>query len=230
MPRGVRAAFRALETRRGSIVAAPTTTAAAVGETFEALCGVPRNNRGTGDLYGVELKAALRTAIGSGTDDLFLREPHFTHGLDSRRFLSRYGYRDGSGRRAFKRPVTMASTPLHLTVSRRDSAVVLAYRRGGGDRQLASWSFASLQSALDGKLRDTVFVTARRVANGFVYESAVWSSLPSLERLLSLIEAGELWVEFRMHSENGRIRNHGTQFRIRSRSLPRLFSSSIQMQ
>ena len=91
------------------------------------------------------------------------------------------------------------------------------------------WGFDDLEHDAGAKLHNSFFVEAdvRREAGNELYRygHATMLTTFSLERLLSGIEAGVVYVDFDARSGH----NHGTKFRVRSDALPTLYEQNKRL-
>lgn len=206
-----------------------------VGFTLESLLGIAPNNQPTGDFMGMEVKAfrsADTRARASGRHNLFLKEPRWCDGLAAPARIRRYGYPDADRGHALY--VTVSSIPNAQSLALRFDrpAQVVELTRSGG--AVGDWTAAVLEQRLRQKLHETVFIDAAPTRVGdvehFHYWGITYCTSPSVEALTQLITEGEVVVELRMRAEeSGRIRNHGTAFRVRVPSLSRLFARSVRI-
>lgn len=201
-----------------------------IGYTLETLLGIRENNSPRGDLLGMEIKA-YRDDEDAFDDrhkmNLFLKEPTWNDSAKAADRIRRFGYTDDQGRPAWYQSVTCHrnSSGLSLAVDAEQRRVQLKRRR----RVIGYWSFDVLQQRLSEKLNETVFVAAATKGSGkdehFHFRTVTYCAGPSVDRLIELIEAGDVIVELRMHvKESGAARNHGTAFRLRKHRLIDLFA------
>ncbi|MCA9083199.1 MAG: hypothetical protein KDA81_04045, partial [Planctomycetaceae bacterium] len=201
-----------------------------VGYTLETLLGIPENNSSRGDFMGMEIKA-YRDAETEFDDhekmNLFLKEPTWTDGRRSVDRIRDYGYVDSNGRNAWYQSVTFNENQSGLRLSVDHSTQRVTLLRNG--RPIGDWTFAVLEGRLQEKHSETVFVAARTRGTGadeqFHFRTVTYCAKPSVERLVNLIEAGDVILELRMHIKpTGGARNHGTAFRVRKHRLVDLYA------
>jgi hypothetical protein len=91
------------------------------------------------------------------------------------------------------------------------------------------WGFDDLAHDAGAKLHNSFFVEAKvrreAAAEHYHYNHAIMLSRFSLDRLLSGIEAGVVYVDFDARSGH----NHGTKFRVRSDALPSLYEQNKRL-
>lgn len=119
---------------------------------------------------------------------------------------------------------------LKLSVNQEDERLNLQFR----DQRVAFWTRETLQSRLQEKLTETVFIGASTRGRGreeeFHYQTVLYCEQPSVDALLQLVGSRDVMLEMRMHiREDGSARNHGSAFRIRLDRLPRLFGRTVLM-
>lgn len=203
-----------------------------VGETFESLYKIARNNVSGPDWKDIEFKCSVEGAHTNKRDKkLFLKEPSWIDGTRTLKDrLEKYGYRGKYGELSLfqKASVTENSRGIALDADSAVGTLFLVFSL----KPVAKWQHEIIHAAVEAKLRHTVFVTARqRIRNGsteYRYEHVRYCSHPSGKQLIRAIENGNAWIELRMGPENSRTlkpKNFGTQFRILDRSLADLFST-----
>ena len=201
-----------------------------VGFTLETLLNIAENNSPRGDLLGMEIKAFRDNEDQLDDHDkmnLFLKEPEWLDGKSSAERIRDYGYIDDNGRPSWYQAVTAKtnSKGLRLVVHRPSKHVQLLRR----NTLIGQWTFEVLQSRLEEKLTEVVFVSALSRGSGqneeFHYQSVTYCRDPLIGELLDLVESGDVILELRMHIKpTGGARNHGTAFRIRKHRLQDLYS------
>ncbi len=205
-----------------------------IGYTLETLLQIQENNSPRGDLLGMEIKA-YRDGEEQFDDqhkmNLFLKEPEWQDGKTSADRIREYGYVDDNGRQAWYQSVTCKpnSTGLKLSVDR-DARLVLFLRN---DQQIGRWKFDVLQKRLTEKLSEAVFVAAATRGTGqgeqFHFRTVTYCAQPAVEKLIELVESGDVILELRMHIKpTGGARNHGTAFRLKKHRLKDLFAQQVR--
>jgi hypothetical protein len=95
------------------------------------------------------------------------------------------------------------------------------------------WSFLVLQQRLQEKHTEAVFVAAETRGTGkdeeFHYQTVTYCAKPHVEKLLRLVDSGDVILELRMHIKStGGARNHGTAFRVRKHRLVDLYDVHVR--
>jgi len=189
---------------------------------------VGQDNRSGPDVMATELKGMLATDLESAKDaDLFLKEPRWLDGLSQPERVRSYGYVDNQGRPALKVAVNgLRTNPqgLRLHVEWEGDHTALCRKA----QAVGRWDHDILQDSLSGKMQTTVYALAKRRKVGgrdeFLYHTLVLAQEPEALSLAKALEAGDAVVQLRMHvMPGGRVRNHGTQFRIKLGQLVNLF-------
>jgi hypothetical protein len=199
-----------------------------VGIRGERLLGMRgESNSPLADLEGVELKAMLASRAkglsGQAWADLLLISPSWTHGLTASQVLKKYGYPDAKRRLALKIAISSKTNRLGWSLRVRRAGEVLELVCKGG--VVGFWTRSMLSARLREKLRTTIFALAsdryRRSRREFAFHTLILAEGPSAVQLLALIRDGEAEVQLRQHTG----RNRGIQFRVRIRSLTKLFAT-----
>ena len=145
--------------------------------------------------------------------------------------INDFGYLDEKGRQALK--ISVSTLPnrqdLRLLVDDKNERIILA----ADHVQVAYGSFSQIEKRLNEKLNNTVFIGAVASGSGrnekFSYKTLTFCGNPSAKAFSQLVKERVITLELRMHLEpNGKLRDHGYQFRIKSSRLISLFSKHIQ--
>ena len=194
-----------------------------IGYTLESLLGISENNLKLPDLGGVELKSQRNGVSNRVTMFTFNRG---AWKLKQRQLIETYGYVNTRGRPSLYCTVSIRpnNQGLFLRVKQND---IRLYQL---DRTLiAEWHGEHLVSTFKKKMPSLVMVYAdtRTNSNGreeFWFNEAYLLTNPNTSNLLELISTGTIIVDIRMHlKENGRVRNHGTGFRIEQKFMKLCF-------
>lgn len=205
-----------------------------IGFTLETLLKIKENNSPRGDLLGMEIKAYRddeKQFDDHGKMNLFLKEPTWTDDRKTADRIRDYGYVDPNGRQAWYQSVTNKANDrgLRLRIDRSSQRLNLMRQ----ERVIGYWTFDVLQRRLQEKLSEAVFVAAETRGSGkdeeFHYQTVTYCARPSGEKLLKLVDSGDVIVELRMHVKpTGGARNHGTAFRIRKHRLVDLYDVHVR--
>lgn len=212
-----------------------------LGNTFEDLVGVKENNRNDADYNGIELKA--RRSLTSSLMSLFTKSPSFPRGVNTYLRLT-YGVdEEQTGQIILNTTVSGAKFNTHrgghsfkIEVDREEEKLWLIVKETASDRIIDGkncgkqifWTFDVLRNALKNKLDKIALVDGQeKIINGIHYVK--FTSLYmihglTLEKLISAIEKGDLFVDIRLgvykSGKNiGKTHDHGTGFRIKEDKL-----------
>ncbi|MDA7938549.1 MvaI/BcnI family restriction endonuclease [Pirellulales bacterium] len=201
----------------------------AVGETFESIYEVPRNNSQASDWKDLEFKCITGSDTESSKDKkLFLKEPQWNDGLNLEQRIKEYGYLDNEGRpRCFHR--------VTINPNKHGFSLVVDFDAKQTDLLFNNvsrgcWSKERLSDALSGKMKHTVFVTANKRGNGpdeeFKYTGVRYCTNPSINCLMTCLADGSANIQLRMglKTDYSGFKNYGSQFRIKDSAIPLLFS------
>lgn len=201
-----------------------------VGYTFESLIQIEENNSPQGDLLGMEIKAYRSSELRFDDHkkmNLFLKEPVWADKMKAADRIRAYGYTDPNGRRAWYQSVTNQTNESGLRLEVDPERQMVNLTRN--EQAIGHWTFAVLEKRLLEKHSETVFVAAETRGDGnaeeFHYGTVTYCAAPSIQRLIKLIQEGDVVLELRMHIKpTGGARNHGTAFRVRKHRLVDLYS------
>jgi hypothetical protein len=200
-----------------------------VGHTLETLLGLVENNDPGADFRGIEVKAWRTTPHRSSRRrpmNLFLKEPRWLDNGTAADRIRSFGYRNHDGRPAWYQSITCRENSGGLRLQRDDGAAALLLLDEAD--AIGYWPYAVLAHRLTEKHDQAVFVGAdargRSESEEFWYRSVVWCCHPSVDRLLRIVDEGDVVVELRMHiGRTDSVRNHGTAFRIRKNRIRDLY-------
>lgn len=205
-----------------------------IGYTLETLLKIEENNSPRGDLLGMEIKAYRddeKEFDDHGKMNLFLKEPTWTDARKSAERIRDYGYVDSDGRQAWYQSVTnkVNDRGLQLRIDRSSQRLNLMRQ----ELVIGYWRFDVLQQRLQEKLSEAVFVAAETRGSGrdeeFHYQTVTYCARPSGDKLLKLVDSGDVILELRMHVKpTGGARNHGTAFRVRKHRLVDLYEVHVK--
>jgi uncharacterized protein YjhX (UPF0386 family) len=200
-----------------------------VGHTFEQKMGLSETNIPIPDLGGrTEIKTTRKDSTSLIT--LFCFNRGVWH-VSQRDLIERYGYIDGSGRKALKNTVYAGrhiSQGLSLLIDDVNNKVSLI---DNNRTLLATWDVFVMVGKLMSKLSRVLFVIADRRYNAdgeeeFFYNEAYILTDPVPRNFISAFKAGKVGIDLRMHlKEKGTVRNRGTAFRIKEIDLWDLYSN-----
>jgi hypothetical protein len=197
----------------------------AVGTTAEHILGIAENNSQDSDLPDWELKGHRNGSDANIT--MFTKAPL---NRANRKVLEGLGYIDDKDRLAYKK-----------TVSGRkpngDGLIIFAdletIRITDGSKEWAVWKTATVVGKFNTKIKNTVFVYAESQAKDgdefFRYTHSELCTCISSEKIITMLNTGEIVIDFRLHREFGKIRDHGTAFRLDQTTIPKLFEQVVRV-
>ncbi|QOY52484.1 MvaI/BcnI family restriction endonuclease [Candidatus Sulfurimonas baltica] len=209
-----------------------------IGFTFESLLGIVANSSKEPDYKGVEIKCSRQNNTTLQT--LFAKTPNYAKLSNKRTSLVKdYGYWDDENKR-YALYITINtiqenSKGWQLTI---DSETQKIYVTKNGER-VVYYDYKTLRDALAAKHKQTVFIKAlsenRKSKNDvnetFLYESALYCEDSSFINFMSLMEMGNVSLDFAIHHdpETGKTRDHGFLWRIGKQHIPTLFKRQVKL-
>ncbi len=197
-----------------------------VGHTLERQLGLAENNLPIPDIGGrVEVKATRSNSTNLITLFTFNRAV-WAH--SQKETIERWGYVDSDGQPALRSTVsTLEPNALGLQLFLADDAEVRLVHVPSGTR-LAAWDIYYMIGKFVTKFGNLLFVRADSQMDGgtemFHYNWAAILSDPSAAAFRKCFADGKVVIDVRMYLKlSGRVRNHGTGFRITEPDLPSLF-------
>lgn len=215
-----------------------------VGFTLETLLGIRANSSRSPDFRGIELKAHRLGKSGRAArtrTTLLSQIPDWKNSRleTARELLNAFGYRRRDDDR-LQLYCTCAESPnpQGLYLEHEDKSETLHARAmlagEAAPQDVVSWNLAALQEHLATKHQQTVWVGAE-VQTGlsgkeaFRYRRVAVTSSPRVERFGSLVETGDITMDFTLSErEGGRVRDHGYLFKIRPQSAHLLFNRPLE--
>jgi len=201
-----------------------------IGKTLEDKLGIKENCISGPDLVDHELKSARKPSRSMLT--LFTKTPQPKGAI--RNLLEAYGYPHRKG----KSGPAPGELELHSTIdsSRKNSHGLILEVRGnrlyivGVKNVEAFYDKELLKTTFEKKYNNLVYVLAdhKKVnkVEYFHYNEAYRMEDFAFERFIDLVNRGHLKVDLRVgHYQNGRLRDHGTAFRIPSIHLKDCFET-----
>lgn len=206
-----------------------------VGFTLESLLGIAANSRRTPDFKGIELKAKRSRAgkVGNRTT-LFTKAPNWPLSPvgSALGLLGKRGYIDEDGRRALYhtlRATAPNSLGLALEIDAEQDWLKQVYVDPATSKHEhdVTWEMPVLKRDLSAKHRETFWVRAECQGKGddehFHYVEVQHTRRALTANFPALIEAGVVTVDYAMHVQGNRARDHGYLFKIRPDNLGALF-------
>ena len=191
------------------------------GLTIEHHLGIPPNSDKQADFMGIELK----TKHSKTLQTLFSRVPNkYIACKNKSELVSNYGYEDKPRhRKALYTSFNASGDSLGFTLSVIGNKIVV---KNKGNRIL-EYDPESIEMALLLKHSQTAFINLsvrkHQGKDECCPESALYCKWPSIIRFLKLISSGDIYLDFTLSQANGRTRDHGFLWRIRTDALPMLY-------
>lgn len=212
-----------------------------VGMTLEKLLGIAANSSKLPDFKGIEIKASRTALRGSQANriTLFSRVPDWTRSAmpNALALLQTHGY-DRNGRRQLNCSVKSEPNSLGLRLRIVGEDLHVQRKKETGSQDVLVWQLAGLQSALEEKHRQTFWVKAvcKKDSDGtemFHYTTVVHTRAPMVANLPSLLELGQVELDFVMHivdkgdGKKPRSRDHGYLFKLHPKNMDLLFPPNV---
>lgn len=205
-----------------------------VGMTLETLLGIEANSRRAPDFKGIELKAKRLRRSSNNRSTLFSKAPNWRLSPigNAMRLVSKRGYVDGDGRLALyhtlkgDRPNSLG---LALQVDPENDWLRQVHVDATTSRveHDVTWEIPILKRDLAAKHKETFWINAACQGTGtaeeFHYVQVQHTRAPMTGNLPALIEAGVVTVDYALHVQGRRTRNHGYLFKIQPGNLGALF-------
>ena len=188
------------------------------GKHLEYLLGIDGGNRPTPDAGGIEIK--FHGGGGGSLITLCNVEPEFCQG-NLRDLVKQFGNTDGQ---ETSLQTNIRHTPSDGFYLQKDTDRLTIVHSSMPDSVIGYWMQDDINQAFDRKLWQLIVVTGQRDKEWVRYESARWFHQPKEACFVDAIEKGIITIEFGARIErDGRLRNHGTRFRVKNDDLPRLY-------
>ncbi|MFW9889413.1 MAG: MvaI/BcnI family restriction endonuclease [Candidatus Thorarchaeota archaeon] len=197
-----------------------------VGHTLEGWLGIGENNVSLPDWGVLEVKTTRRDSNTPIT--LFAKSPKLVKGTSRKEFMENHGYWDESKRRQALYTTLNAINPNSLgwmmVVDRVARKILFLHYT----EVVAFQDTKTLKEKMREKLSNLVLIIADRKSDGrdeyFHYDEAYLLADADIDRLLDLVEAGDITFDWRMHlKSSGVVRDHGPGYRMLENKLPNLY-------
>jgi hypothetical protein len=206
-----------------------------IGMTLEGLLGIPPNSSTAPDYKGIELKASRTNYRRSGNRvNLFAKTPDWKNSRikTAVELLSTYGY------------IRDERLQLYCTVSANPNSQGLFFEADDerglllnkyctedhgvlAEMEVVQWELDTLRKALDSKHKETFWVKATALMNDgvetFRYETVVHTKKPNSHLFSLFIEENIITMDYLLHMEGARARDHGYLFKIKPSNIELLF-------
>jgi hypothetical protein len=206
-----------------------------VGMTLETMLGIAANSARAPDFKGIELKAK-RSRLGSSVNrsTLFSKVPNWKLSpvQSAMGLLRRRGYRDPAGRLQLYHTLhgdRLNSLGLMLKVDGGNDWLKQVHVDAASKREEhdVTWELEKLRADLAAKHRETFWVHAitrgRHADEEFHYVEVMHTRTPMVRNFAALVEAGVITVDYLLHQQGDRARDHGYLFKIHPGNLDALF-------
>ena len=199
-----------------------------IGHTLEQELNLTETNLAIPDIGGrIELKASRKSSNSMVTLFTFNRA---VWNLNQKEIIEKYGYIDNKGRKSLYSTVFHGiKNPqnLQIEIDKSNNKVHLKHQTGV---TLATWSIFTIVGKFITKLDKLIIAFADTKINEltnkeeFHYNQAYILEEPSPDNFLDAFINSIIAIDVRMHlKENGKVRNHGTGFRIMETQIPNLY-------
>jgi hypothetical protein len=199
-----------------------------IGKTLEDELGITENNIALSDLPFAELKAHREDSKNMITLFTFNKQ---VWRMDQLEAIRKYGTPDTKGRLGIYFTMGVNTNKAGLSIKFNPEFIDLVHSDG---TLLASWKIDDLVERFNEKFPALILVSAKTkyVERGrelFHFHKAQLLSEVIKEKLKDQFADGNILLDLRLHDKGTSARNHGTGFRAYERSLPQIFTKSIDL-
>lgn len=193
------------------------------GLALEQALGIKANSSKEADFMGIELK----TKKGKTLQTLFSRIPtRYENGANKTDFFNKHSsYDQKKSRNSLY--TSFSSNPDTLGFNLNVNGHLIEVFRHG--KKVMEYDAEQLEEALLSKHSQTAFIAVNSFKKGdaeyCVIESVRYCKWPSILRFLKLVQSGDIYLDFTLFEKQGKIKDHGFLWRIRSDSLETLYLS-----
>jgi hypothetical protein len=198
-----------------------------VGHTMEGLLGYGENPLALPDWGIFEIKTTRRDSKTPVT--LLSKTPKRIPGISREEFMRDHGYWDEERKRqalyCTLNAIKENSLGWILSISRAEGLINFIHNK----EVIATQDVSSLQKKFEEKITNLVLIIADRKKDGkdeyFRYSEAYLLAKADIDRLLDLLESGDITFDWRMHlKKSGTVRDHGPGYRMLETKLPKLYN------
>ena len=213
-----------------------------IGMTLETLLGIASNSSKLPDYKGIELKSSRIAQRGSSRNrnQLFSKTPNWKLSPigSAEKLIHASGYIDSDNTIELRHTIRgdkPNSLGLYLDIDYINDHLLQMFTEVKSSDfhpiHDMTWVLNDLRNALRKKHRETFWVKAHRTFKNesefFHYVEVVHTKKPYIDRLEMLFETGIISLDYTLHiKENGRVRDHGYLFKLKSNSENSLFPES----
>jgi hypothetical protein len=199
-----------------------------VGHTLESELGLAENNIALPDMDVAELKGHRK---GSSSLITLFTLDRGNWKIKQMQAIHDYGLIDADGRPNLYMTLGVGSGDGPLSVSIDEECATVSHTSG---TVVAQWQHSQLAKRFEEKFPAMMLVSAtteeRDGSEWFHYERAQLLQGTSGARFREGLSQGWIKIDLRLHDKNGKVRNHGTAFRIPEHKLPQLFEETIEIE
>lgn len=194
------------------------------GLALEHALGIQPNSSKEADFMGIELK----TKHGKSLQTLFSRVPtrYIQEKNKAAFFKENSSYDQKRKRHSLYTSFTSDPDTLGFNLNVTDQLIEVL-RHG---KKVMEYEAEKLEEALLSKHSQTAFISIRPskdAAGEFcTIESVKYCKWPSVLRFLTLVQKGKIFLDFTLSDSNGKVKDHGFLWRIRSDSIENLYLST----
>ena len=198
-----------------------------LGLSLENALGIPQNSSKQPDFMGIELKSKSDKTLQT----LFSRIPsRYTGCKDKHDLLAQYGYDDTKRkRRALYTSFTNQPDSLGFFLKSTDTGIVVT----NGGVEILEYDSEVIEEALLSKHSQTAYISlSKRIEKEkevCYIEEMTYCRLPSIIKFLRLVEEGDIYLDFTLSLKDGKTKDHGFLWRIRTSALQKLYISTENM-
>lgn len=191
------------------------------GLALEQALGIDANSSKEADFMGIELK----TKFGNSLQTLFSRIPtRYLSGENKSQFFHMNSSYD-SKRERNALYTSFSSKPDALGFSLKVEQHTVTVNRFA--EKVMEYDAEQLEEALLSKHSQTAFIAVSPVKKSnpevMTINSVKYCKWPSILRFMKLVEIGEIFLDFTLSEKQGKIKDHGFLWRIRSQSIEQLY-------
>jgi len=197
------------------------------GLALERELSIPRNSSKNPDFKGIEIK----TKASSKLQTLFSRTPSRHTGCSNNLdLLQSWGYNNKkTGRQQLYTSINCNGDSLGFSIKHSGKHIQVLHE----DTELLQYDIIKLEHALLSKHRESAFidVETRKLGNQDQcrFNNLLYCKHSSIDKFLSLLNEGRIYLDFTLSIKDGRSRDHGFLWRIKG-NLKDLYETSLNYQ
>lgn len=195
------------------------------GLSLEHYLSIPQNSSRHPDFMGIELK----TKHGNTLQTLFSRVPsRYLACKDKRQLVEKFGYYDKKrGRQALYTSFNNTPDTLGFYLGSRKNRVVINKNKV----EILDYDHSVLEEAVLSKHNETAYISVSvgRLKNGKVgcrFDQLLYCKTPSLFRFMRMADNGDIYLDFTLSEQDGRIKDHGFLWRVPPDAISNLYQET----